>query len=135
MSKFCFRTTIGIGITALAVSATQVAQAGSGLTTQSYKVDDGCKIVTADKKQATLTDLKVGDKVNIRYRAQNGTLVADRIVVQQPRTTQQPKTPPPSGHPREKSQPTNGLLARGTIIDVDTQSNTVMIEEKPPRKN
>jgi len=134
MSRFGFHMMIGIGMSALVLAAAQAAQtANNGLTSQTYKVDDGCQIVTADKKQATLADLKVGDKVDIRYHAQNGTLVADWIIVHRPRNAQQPKTSPPSGQPRPK--PTNEPRARGTIININTESNIVTIEGKPPRRS
>jgi hypothetical protein len=136
MGKFGFRTMIGIGMAALTLSATQVAQAAkSGLASQTFKVDDGCKVVTPDKKQATLADLKVGDKVNIRYQSQNGVLVADRIVVPQPRTAKQPKTSSPSGHPQQPPKPTNELRAHGTITGINPQANTVTILGKASRKS
>jgi putative ubiquitin-RnfH superfamily antitoxin RatB of RatAB toxin-antitoxin module len=136
MGKCGFRTMIVIGMTALTLSATRDAQAAkSGLASQTFKVDESCMIVIPDKKQATLADLKVGDRINIRYQSQSGVLVADRIALPQPRSAKQPKTSSPSGHPQQPPKPTNELHARGTITSINPQANTVTILGKAPRKS
>lgn len=40
-----------------------------------------CKITTSDKPNATLKDLKVGDKVKVRYEQAQDGLIARRIII------------------------------------------------------
>lgn len=40
---------------------------------------EGAKVATADKKDATLADLKVGDKVLVAFVEENGAAVAKKI--------------------------------------------------------
>jgi len=46
--------------------------------TKTFKAE-GAKVATADKKDATLADLKVGDKVTVMYVEDSGAAVAKRI--------------------------------------------------------
>jgi Cu/Ag efflux protein CusF len=40
---------------------------------------EGAKVATVDKKDATLADLKVGDKVRVQFVEENGAAVAKKI--------------------------------------------------------
>src|SRR3989442_1770225 len=44
-----------------------------------YKVAFDCKISTIGQRKADLADLRVGDRVNIRFTVQDGILVAHKI--------------------------------------------------------
>ncbi|HTS19049.1 MAG TPA: DUF5666 domain-containing protein [Verrucomicrobiae bacterium] len=60
------------------------AKAGSviikkGEESKTFKIGDKTKYATADKKDAALTDIKVGDKVTVYYSNEDGVLTAHRI--------------------------------------------------------
>jgi Cu/Ag efflux protein CusF len=48
-------------------------------TSKTFKIADDAKFATADKKDATLADLKQGDQVNIRFTEEGDTAIAHRI--------------------------------------------------------
>jgi Cu/Ag efflux protein CusF len=50
-----------------------------GDETVSLTIGKNCKVVTADKKDATVADLKVGDKVTVVYVEEDGAKVAKKI--------------------------------------------------------
>jgi hypothetical protein len=134
MSRSMVWIVSGIGLAAVALWATQVARCAT-IASQIYTIDDNCRIVTAANKQGTSADLKVGDKVTIGYRSQNGTLVAGSIVVQRTHTARQSKPAPPSSRPKpQQPGPAYRLRTRGTIININPQANTVTIEGKPARR-
>jgi Cu/Ag efflux protein CusF len=54
-----------------------------------FTIAKDCKISTADKPDATVSDLKVGDKVRVVYSEEAGAKVAQKIGL--------PKTPKPKG--------------------------------------
>jgi Cu/Ag efflux protein CusF len=131
MSKRIGFTMIGLWIAALTFLAAQNTGAGQAqLTTQTFTVADTCRISTPDNKQATLADLKVGDKVAIHYQEQNGVAVADRIAEVVPPTGEHPKTTPPASEPHPTPPANSDLHAHGTITGIDPQGKTVTIEEK-----
>ncbi len=50
-----------------------------GTESKTFKVSDKTKYSTTEKKDATLADIKVGDKVKVGYTDENGVLTAHRI--------------------------------------------------------
>jgi Cu/Ag efflux protein CusF len=50
-----------------------------GEETRTFKVGDKTKYNTADNKEATLADLKTGEKFTVYYTDQDGTLIANKI--------------------------------------------------------
>jgi hypothetical protein len=131
MSKRIGLTVIGIWIAALTFATAQNTGAGSTpALTQTFKVADNCRISIPDNKQATLGDLKIGDKVAIRYQEQLGASVANRIAKVVPPTGEHPKTTPPSTEPHPATPANSDLHAHGTITGIDPQGKTLTIEEK-----
>jgi hypothetical protein len=61
------------------------ANAGTAVVKKStesktFKISEKTKYATADKKEATITDIKVGDKVTVYYSIDaSGTMMAHRI--------------------------------------------------------
>ena len=51
-----------------------------------FTIAKDCKVSTADKKDATVADLKVGDKVTVAYTEEAGTKVAQKIGPPKPHT-------------------------------------------------
>src|SRR5213594_3686403 len=50
-----------------------------GKVRKTYRVAFDCRISTPDMRKAELSDLKVGDRINIRFTVQDGELIAHRI--------------------------------------------------------
>jgi Cu/Ag efflux protein CusF len=50
-----------------------------GTESKTFKLGDKTKYSTADKKEAALADIKVGDKVKVGYTEENGVATAHRI--------------------------------------------------------
>ena len=50
-----------------------------GTESKSFKISEKAKYVTAEKKEATAADIKVGDKVKVAYSEEGGVAVAHRI--------------------------------------------------------
>ncbi|HVM60602.1 MAG TPA: DUF5666 domain-containing protein [Verrucomicrobiae bacterium] len=50
-----------------------------GEDSKTFKIGDKTKYATADKKDAALADIKVGDKVTVMYTEEDGVLTAHRI--------------------------------------------------------
>jgi Cu/Ag efflux protein CusF len=48
-------------------------------TSKTFKIGEKTKYATADKKEAAITDIKVGDKVKVSYTEDNGVATAHRI--------------------------------------------------------
>jgi Cu/Ag efflux protein CusF len=46
---------------------------------KTFKIGEKTKFSTADKKDATIADIKVGDKVKVAYTEDNGVAMAHRI--------------------------------------------------------
>ena len=46
---------------------------------KSFKIVEKTKFATADKKEAAIADIKVGDKVNVAYTEENGVATAHKI--------------------------------------------------------
>lgn len=59
---------------------------------KTFKVGEKTKYSTADKKDAAIADLKVGDKVAVAYTEDGGTLMAHKIA------------PPESSKKKEKKE-------------------------------
>jgi hypothetical protein len=65
-----------------AVSTEGHSVAGKGFwSTKVFNIGDHCSVAALDKNQASLTDLHPGDRVEIRYRNEQGVLVAYGIAV------------------------------------------------------
>jgi Cu/Ag efflux protein CusF len=50
-----------------------------GTTSKTFKIGEKTKYSTADKKEAAITDIKVGDKVKVAYTEENGVATAHKI--------------------------------------------------------
>src|SRR5258708_4156275 len=50
-----------------------------GTESKSFKIGEKTKYATADKKEAAITDIKVGDKVKVAYSEEGGVATAHRI--------------------------------------------------------
>ncbi len=74
--------------------------------TRTFNLGRNCAISTIDKKEASLSDLRPGERVWIRYRDVEGVLVTDRIVEQ-------------------------GQHFRGTVGSIDSKDRTVTMTEAP----
>lgn len=60
------------------------AKAGSAIVkkdaeSKTFKIGDKTKYATLDKKEATVADIKVGDKVTVWYTEEGGVLTAAKI--------------------------------------------------------
>ncbi|MGC3959715.1 MAG: DUF5666 domain-containing protein [Verrucomicrobiota bacterium] len=60
-------------------AATKTVKARSLMSEKKFNLADGCRIVVANKPDASLRDLRIGDKVEFSYEAADGVLVANRI--------------------------------------------------------
>jgi len=50
-----------------------------GTESKTFKIGEKTKYATADKKEAAITDIKVGDKVKVSFTEDNGVAMAHRI--------------------------------------------------------
>jgi Cu/Ag efflux protein CusF len=50
-----------------------------GTESKTFKIGEKTKYATADKKEAAVTDIKVGDKVKVAYSEVNGVATAHKI--------------------------------------------------------
>jgi len=66
-------------ITAIDAKAGTVIIKKEGAESKTFKIGEKTKYATADKKDAMLTDIKVGDKVTVWYSEEDGVLTAHRI--------------------------------------------------------
>lgn len=57
---------------------------GAAAETKTLKIDAACKFGTAEKKDATVADFKVGDKVVIQFEAGESGDVAKNVKIAQP---------------------------------------------------
>jgi hypothetical protein len=58
----------------------ETAVVKKGTESKTFKIGEKTKYATADKKEATITDIKVGDKVTVYYTTDaSGTMIAHRI--------------------------------------------------------
>ena len=48
-------------------------------TSKTFKIGEKTKYATADKKEAAVTDIKVGDKVKVAFTEENGVATAHKI--------------------------------------------------------
>ncbi|MGD0017274.1 MAG: hypothetical protein ABSC38_07150 [Verrucomicrobiia bacterium] len=64
-----------------------------GEATLSFTIAKDCKVSTADKKDATVTDLKVGDKVAVGYSEEAGAKVAHKISPPKPKAPKKDAAP------------------------------------------
>jgi Cu/Ag efflux protein CusF len=58
---------------------TDTAVIKKGTESKTFKIGDKTKYATADKKEATITDIKVGDKVKVAYTEEGGVATAHKI--------------------------------------------------------
>ena len=66
-------------ITAIDAKAGTVIVKKEGAESKTFKISEKTKYATADKKEALVTDIKVGDKVTVWYTEEDGVLTAHRI--------------------------------------------------------
>ncbi len=93
--------------TVTAVSAQdKTFAARRGLLTRTFKVGEQCPISTVDKKEATLSDLRVGERIGVHYQDVEGVWVARRVT--------------------ERAR-----HWAGTVHSIDQKSATVTMEEAP----
>jgi Cu/Ag efflux protein CusF len=50
-----------------------------GTESKSFKIGEKTRYATTDKKEAAITDIKVGDKVKVAYSEENGVATAHKI--------------------------------------------------------
>src|SRR5947207_2041516 len=50
-----------------------------GTESKSFKIGEKTRYATIDKKEAAITDIKVGDKVKVAYSEENGVATAHKI--------------------------------------------------------
>jgi Cu/Ag efflux protein CusF len=77
-------------ITAVDAKANSLTAKNAKDDSKTFKAE-GAKVATADKKDATLADLKVGDKVLVVYVEENGVAIAKKI--SPPKAPKAPKAP------------------------------------------
>jgi hypothetical protein len=58
---------------------TRTVKARSFMTEKKFALADGCRIVVANKPDASLRDLRIGDQVEFSYENADGVLIASRI--------------------------------------------------------
>lgn len=89
-------------------------------------IASNCKVNIPGNTKASVADLKVGEKVGVKYTNNSGTLTGKHIHVMDaqkaPAQGQKPGNPPPSGTKPE------GLHAHGVITSVN--ATTIVIESK-----
>jgi Cu/Ag efflux protein CusF len=134
MNTHKFHAGLALTIAALTVAATLSSPAAGLKTvptqTQTFQVADNAKIIVGTDKSASLSDLKIGDRVGIAYSQTNGVSIAHRIADGVPHKPHQNTT---AGKPAQTTShhATNGLEhAHGIIQSVDTNARTVTITEK-----
>jgi Cu/Ag efflux protein CusF len=66
-------------ITSIDSKAGSVIVKKEGAESKTFKIVEKTRYATADKKDAALTDIKVGDKVTVWYTEEDGVLTAHRI--------------------------------------------------------
>jgi Cu/Ag efflux protein CusF len=66
-------------VTAIDAKAGTVIVKKEGAEGKTFKIDEKTRYATADKKDAALTDIKVGDKVLVSYTEEDGVLTAHKI--------------------------------------------------------
>src|SRR5215510_4576079 len=54
---------------------------------KTFNVADNCEFTLGDRKNATLDDLRVGQKVDVNYKDASGVLVANRFAQEEMRYT------------------------------------------------
>jgi Cu/Ag efflux protein CusF len=65
-------------------AATRTIKAKSFIQENTFRLAEGCKIMTPDNPDASLRDLRIGDRVEFAYENRDGVLVADRIGYESP---------------------------------------------------
>ncbi len=131
MSRWIVRLIAGMGLAAVAATAMQASQVGKGgVTPETFLVPVGCRISTATTSNATLTDLKTGEMVMVRYEKQGDTLVADRIVELLPHSNSTHHTKPPVDPSQLPLNPENTSRLRGTITSINLHARTIIVEQR-----
>ena len=134
MSKLSHQRMVGVYFAAVAILLAPVARVSATIQAgRTFHLLENCRIVTPADRAATLADLKVGDRVHIRYRDANSTLVADRIVVRALDPAQPGESRKHSGKAPPAPKPGNENL-RGTIIDINLQAGTITIASQSGHK-
>lgn len=139
------RTILSLIVAAVLVPFVGAQAAGKGKAdpakaapvSKTFKVGADCKIMSADKA-ITLADLKVGDKVALRYKDDSGTLNASHIrVLVEPK---EGEAPPAKGEHRgggkggKRGAPADtDLHAHGAITAVDANAGTITVDVVAPR--
>jgi Cu/Ag efflux protein CusF len=96
------------------------------ISTDTLHVAPNAAIVVGTNHRASLSDLKVGDRVGLVYAQENGSWVIHRISDGVPHKPHNPGVPhPPKAH---QHAGTSGLLhVHGVIQGVNLQANTLTI--------
>jgi Cu/Ag efflux protein CusF len=68
-------------ITSIDAKASTVIVKKEGAESKTFKIGEKTRYATIDKKDAALTDIKVGDKVTVSFTEEDGVLIAHRIGV------------------------------------------------------
>jgi hypothetical protein len=110
----------------VAVMAVVSAQAAIRTTRQAvFQTVSTTKIVYGTNRSASLANLNIGDRVNIAYDQENGSLVAHHIADGVPQHVRGKVRV--SYHRRTASSPSTLWHVRGIIQSVDTQAGTLTI--------
>jgi Cu/Ag efflux protein CusF len=65
-------------------ASTRTVKAKSVFEEKTFRLSDKCRIVTADDSDASLRDLRIGDRVEFVYEDKDGVLVANRVGQESP---------------------------------------------------
>lgn len=65
-------------------ATTRTVKAKSVFEEKTFRLADKCRVVTADDSDASLRDLRIGDRVEFVYEDKDGVLVANRIGQESP---------------------------------------------------
>jgi Cu/Ag efflux protein CusF len=68
-------------------ASTRTVKARSFFEERTFRLADNCRIVTGDNSDASLRDLRIGDRVEFTFEDKDGILVANRIGHESPSAT------------------------------------------------
>ena len=88
------------------------------LFNKTFNIADNCAVIAGDKKEAALSDLRPGQKVNVAYKDASGVLVANRIAQEKLRYTGSVQSVDAARHILRVSR---GVFSRSFTIPGDCQ--------------
>ena len=113
-------------LTIIALVSVQAAKPQANVISMTFAIATNCKVNIPGNPKASVADLKVGEKVGVKYTNNSGTLTAEHIHVMDaqkpPAQGQKPGVRPPSNAKPE------GLHEHGVITSVN--ATTLVIESK-----